>query len=110
ATVSGFAQRTCGYDEKIAALKASDPTFAARHAQTKQLIQSEATSQQRLALAPTEVVTIPVVFHILYRDNQQNISDVQINSQLAVLSADFTKVNADFNSVVPAAFRPLAAD
>lgn len=110
ASVSGFAQRTCGYEDKIAELSATDPTFAAHHAQTKQLIQSQSTTQQRLALAPTEVVTIPVVFHILYKDASQNISDAQINSQLAVLNADFRKLNADFNSVVPAAFRPLAAD
>ena len=67
---------------------------------------------ERLILlhAPAVVVTIPVVFHVLYKNTTQNISDAQINSQLTVLNNDYRKLNADFNSVVPAAFRPLAAD
>ena len=55
-------------------------------------------------------ITIPVVFHVLYKNATQNISDAQINSQLAVLNNDYRKLNADFNTVVPAAFRPLGAD
>ena len=46
----------------------------------------------------------------MYKNNTQNISDAQINSQLTVLNNDYRKLNTDFNSVVPAAFRPLGAD
>jgi Pregnancy-associated plasma protein-A/Secretion system C-terminal sorting domain len=55
------------------------------------------------------VVNIPVVVHVLYNTAAQNISDAQIASQIAVLNADFRKLNTDAN-LVPAAFSSLAAD
>ena len=32
---------------------------------------------------PDEVIVVPVVFHILYNTNSQNVSDQQVLSQLA---------------------------
>jgi len=45
------------------------------------------------------VVTIPVVVHVVYNTQSQNISDQQINSQIAVLNDDFRASNSDVNSV-----------
>ena len=39
----------------------------------------------------------------------QNISDAQVRSQLAVLNADFRRLNAD-TALTPAVFRGLAGD
>ena len=39
----------------------------------------------------TSVVRIPVVVHILWDSEEQNISDQQIHSQIDVLNADFRK-------------------
>jgi hypothetical protein len=55
------------------------------------------------------VVTIPVVFHIVYNTAAQNITDQQVMSQLAVMNKDFRRLNADANST-PSVFKPLAAD
>lgn len=41
------------------------------------------------------VLTIPVVVHVLFKNAQQNISDAQIQSQIAILNADYRKQNAD---------------
>ena len=41
------------------------------------------------------VVTIPVVFHVVYRTSTENISDAQIQSQLDVLNEDFRRLNSD---------------
>jgi hypothetical protein len=60
--------------------------------------------------AQRAVITIPVVFHVLYRNTTQNISDAQILSQIEVLNEDFRLLNADFAAVTPAVFEPLAAD
>ncbi|WP_375559988.1 zinc metalloprotease [Bernardetia sp. OM2101] len=54
-------------------------------------------------------ITIPVYVHVIYSNNQENISDAQINSQIAVLNADFRKNNNDINQV-PSEFAGLAAD
>lgn len=55
------------------------------------------------------VITIPVYVHVIYSNAQENISDAQINSQMAVLNADFRKTNNDINQV-PAEFAGLTAD
>ncbi len=41
------------------------------------------------------VITIPVVVHVIWNNSTQNISDAQILSQLAVLNKDFRKKNSD---------------
>ena len=55
------------------------------------------------------VITIPVVFHIVYNTTAQNISDAQIQSQLDVLNRDFRKLNTDLN-LIPSTFSSLVAD
>jgi hypothetical protein len=105
------AQRTCATPQKTQELMNTVPGFAAHHQEMKTYLRN--TSQENLfnkPNAPQVVVTIPVVFHILYKNTAQNISDTQIATQLAVLNADYRKLNADFNSVVPSVFRPLGAD
>jgi hypothetical protein len=52
---------------------------------------------------------IPVVVHVVYKTDEQNISDAQVASQIDVLNADFRKRNADASSA-PAPFAPLAGD
>jgi len=53
--------------------------------------------------------TIPVVFHILHLGGTENISDAQINDEIAILNNDYRKLNADISAVVPA-FTSIAAD
>lgn len=55
-----------------------------------------------------ELITIPVVVHILYNNSVQNISDEQVLSQLEVLNKDYRKLNNTAN--IPAPFAGYAAD
>lgn len=55
------------------------------------------------------VITIPVVVHILYNDNNDNISTEQVLSQITALNKDFAALNDDINKV-PAAFKLFIAD
>ena len=45
------------------------------------------------------MVTIPVVFHVIYANETENISDAQIQSQLDILNEDFRRLNADQDDV-----------
>ncbi len=54
-------------------------------------------------------VLIPVVVHVIWHNNTQNISDAQVQSQIDVLNADFNNKNQDRNKI-PAYFASLAAD
>ena len=58
---------------------------------------------------PNEIITIPVVVHLIFNTNEQNISDEQVRSQIDVLNRDYRRLNAD-NGNTPEAFRPFAAD
>ena len=57
----------------------------------------------------TQVIVIPVVVHVLYREAPDNISDAQILSQIEVLNDDFRLRNAD-RSNIPPAFKAAAGD
>jgi len=41
------------------------------------------------------IITIPVVVHVVYRTGTENISDAQIQSQIDVLNDDFRRLNSD---------------
>lgn len=56
-----------------------------------------------------EIITIPVVVHLLYKTGEQNISEAQIKSQIEALNKDFRRMNADASNT-PAAFKLLAGD
>ena len=57
----------------------------------------------------TGLVRIPVVVHVVWNTTAQNVSDADINDQIAVLNADFRRLNADAAST-PAAFAGVATD
>lgn len=58
---------------------------------------------------PNEIISIPVVVHLLFNTAEQNISDDQIKSQIDVLNRDFRRMNADAVNT-PNAFKSFAAD
>jgi len=58
---------------------------------------------------PNEVIIIPIVVHVLYNTNEQNISDAQVLSQINSLNKDYRRLNADARNT-PDPFKSLAAD
>ena len=103
-----WAQRQCASMEVLDRQLAADPSLAQR-------LQSIETQAQQFSANPiaqrgTAVTgTIPVVVHVLYSNASENISDAQIQSQIAVLNEDFRKLNSDASNT-PAAFAGRVAD
>ena len=101
--------RNCGTMDHLHQLEQEDPQLRDRmqtiERETQQWISSRSGASNRGAA----VITIPVVVHVVYNTTAENISDAQINSQIAVLNADFRKLNSDI-SLLPSVFAPLAAD
>ncbi len=54
-------------------------------------------------------LTIPIVFHVVYNKDIENISDEQIYRQVEIINRDFRKLNPDIIKV-PDIWKPLAAD
>ena len=55
-----------------------------------------------------EIITIPVVVHVVWNTNTQNISLAQIESQIDVLNEDFARLNDDADET-PTPFQSVAA-
>lgn len=99
------AQRVCGTMEHLEHIQAQHPEVISRTQQIENQTQSAIANQTY----NRTVVTIPVVFHVVYRNSTQNISDAQIASQMTVLNNDFRNTNSDA-SLIPSAFASVVAD
>ena len=56
-----------------------------------------------------KLITVPVVVHVVYKKDEENISNAQIKSQIAVLNKDFRATNPDATNV-PAPWTGFVAD
>jgi hypothetical protein len=61
------------------------------------------------AVPKPPLVKVPVVVNVVFRGDEQSVSDAQIKSQIAVLNRDFARTNKD-RTKVPAPWKGLAAD
>ncbi len=90
---------------------AKEPSLATRmNAIEKFTAQAKQTNSQTLSRGSgPNIITIPVVVHILYHYPYENISDAQVFSQIDALNRDYRRRGAD-TANTPAVFKPLAAD
>jgi hypothetical protein len=104
-----FTQQTrrCGTYEYWQLMKQDDPSLATE----EERINHEArewmdTHRNRRDAA--SVITIPVVVHILYHTDEENLSDAVVQSQIDVLNQDFARLNQDA-ILTPAVWQNTAA-
>jgi hypothetical protein len=103
-------QRICGTMDHLAAQKLQDPGLEQRMNDIENQTAAYVAQQQvKGANRMNMVVTIPVVFHIVWNTSAQNISDAQCLAQLNQLNLDYAKLNADA-SLIPSAFATVAAN
>lgn len=57
----------------------------------------------------SKIITLPVVVHVIWKQNEQNISDDQIYSQMEALNRDFRLANVNYTDT-PEEFRNFAID
>ena len=93
-------QRVCHTMGNLERLIHQDPKTVTRmeliEKQTQAFLNTKTQSaSQKSAL----VVTIPVVFHVLYNTAAENISEAQVLSQLQILNDDFRRLNSDQDNV-----------
>ena len=106
------AQRICGSSEYKKQLLAQNPSLQTSFDLAEQQIVKTIANSKKYAARDTssnEIINVPVVIHVIYKNSVQNISDAQILSQLDVLNKDFSYLNTDRINT-PAAFKNLAAD
>jgi len=96
-------RRTCATMPHHFALAETDDVYR----QNRRLIEFD-TRTARVG-ARTNVIRIPVVVHVLFHTDRENIGTEQIESQIAALNRDFRFQNTD-RSQIPAPFRSFATD
>lgn len=99
----------CGTMEQHEEMMSNDAQYAENHRQIENMIQQRMNIDK--SWRTTGIVTIPVVFHVLYNQNNatQNISTARINAQMTVLNQDFSGTNTDVVNV-PSVFQPFVAN
>lgn len=101
-----YSQRLCGSDEYLKYEIQNNPGSRETIIQNEQAIREYAAKYRS---TNRSVVTVPVVFHVVYRTAAENIPDSWIADQLRVLNEDFRKLNADVVQT-PSVWDSLVAD
>lgn len=92
--VQAITQRHCAANEVLQQQLAADPGMQQRLNQIEEFTNNFIQTGGEMRLVG-DTIELPVVVHVVYRTTAQNISDGQINSQIAVLNEDFQNRNAD---------------
>lgn len=104
---SNAQQQRCHSTELFEIMKTTYPDLESRvrDAETRMRQRLESGEMMRDG---EEIIYIPVVVHVIWNTNIQNISDEQIQSQIDVLNEDYNRENVDAVST-PADFLDVAA-
>src|SRR5687767_14759620 len=105
-----YGQKDCRHSEYEGRIIAAYPELSARFQlqHTLSAVKAKASSTDNAAAVP-ELITIPVVIHILYNKAEQNLSTEQVMSQMEALNGDFRGKNED-KKKAPSWFAAVAAD
>ena len=92
-TVSINAQERCGTEAITKHMTEIYPKYKTAkkevNTQTERWIKNHPNNSEKI------IITIPVVVHVVWNTNTQNISDAQIQSQIDVLNRDYRRTNID---------------
>ncbi len=101
-------QRACDADVIYQNQLATDPDFRQNQANLEKFI-DQYEEDVRRGVRQLTTINIPVVVNVLYRTDAEDISEPQIQSQIDILTEDFTAANIEYSSV-PADFAGVKAN
>lgn len=88
-----LAQQPCGTPHYLEQLETAYPGFAAATEQVYRRVNEQGQARD------FELVTIPVVVHLVYQDETQNLPDSLISAVLEVLNQDYRRLNTDADQI-----------
>jgi hypothetical protein len=101
-------KRICGSMDNLNRLQQEDPDLKNRMQQIETFTNAYLKDKKNQNTI-NAVITIPVVFHIVYNTSAQNISDAKCQAQINQLNLDFAKLNADAANI-PSVWQGIAAN
>ncbi|SEC81426.1 Por secretion system C-terminal sorting domain-containing protein [Tenacibaculum sp. MAR_2009_124] len=104
-TIGMYSQETwnCSSKEILELEKKKNPSLVENLKHYEGLVNSNINTNRTLAKLEGNIIKLPVVIHVLYNNDLENISYEQILSQLEVLNEDFRRTNPDRNDRWPQA-------
>ncbi len=102
-----FKPMACGSDAAWEMQRQQDPGFDQRMQALNNIIHESINKNPNPEL--NAIITIPVVFHVLYRTTSENLSNACIQTCLDALNRDYRKQNTDLSNA-PSQFIAVAAD
>ena len=102
-----YAQERCGIEDNTLKLMEKYPNYAKEREQTNNETKNWITNHPNYKTKT--IITIPVVVHVVWKTNAQNISDSQIQSQIEILNNDYRRTNIDQINT-PSIWQGIAAD
>ena len=99
----------CGYDLLMEQSLERNPTIVNQMAEVEAFTKNWIANQANRPAQTREIITIPVVVHVLWNEASQDISNLQVYSQIGILNEDFRMRNENIGEI-PDDFKALAAD
>ena len=99
----------CGHDLLLEQSLERDPAVVDRMAAVETFTQEWLSNDNNLQAQARDIITIPVVVHVLWNEFSEDISNLQIYSQIDILNEDFRMRNENIGDI-PDDFKDLAAD
>ncbi len=90
-------ERNCATMESLDKNIKNNPGIAQRMAEIENITQQRIKNKSQNRI-DGNIITIPVVVHVLHRNSTENISEAQILSQIDVLNEDFRRLNSDVDN------------
>lgn len=98
-TAQDHQHQKCGHDYVMEIMENNYPGFQENVNHTFQEAKANSSSFNRGGGDP--IYTLPVIVHIVYQNEDQNVPDAQINKVITRLNEDFRHVNANQTDVRP---------
>ena len=102
-----YSQERCATDMYSDLLEKKYPEYGIERQKVN--YQTKKWMKNNPIISGKSIITIPVVIHVVWNTNNENISDAQIFSQMDVLNADFRRTNSDASNT-PSIWQSIAAD
>ena len=99
----------CGTVQITRQIESAHPELKYKRESFERSIHEILNNEKNKQTKTKEIITIPVVVHVVWNTPEQNLSATQVWSQFNVLNEDFRRQNPD-TIHTPAMFKPLAAD
>ena len=100
--------RTCAHMVVHELLVETKPEYRARRLEAEEQTRESVQSGEAMRVV-AKLISLPVVVHVVYRSDEENVSDAQVKSQIKALNRDFRAKNVDKRNV-PDVWKGLVID